>query len=37
MGTIRDARLKRRFSERPLVTTLFDSTPMPHAVVEGER
>ena len=37
MGTIRDTRLKRRFSERPLVTTLFDSTPMPHAVVEGER
>jgi serine/threonine protein kinase/tetratricopeptide (TPR) repeat protein len=36
MGTIRDARLKRRFAERPLVTTLFDSTPMPHAV-EGER
>jgi tetratricopeptide (TPR) repeat protein len=36
MATIRDARLKRRFSERPLVTTLFDSTPMP-AVQEGER
>jgi hypothetical protein len=36
MGTIRDTRLKRRFAERPLVTTLFDSTPMPHAV-EGER
>ena len=31
MGTIRDSRLKRRFAERPLVTTLFDSTPMPHA------
>ena len=31
MGTIRDARLKRRFAERPLVTTLFDSTPMPSA------
>lgn len=29
VATIRDARLKRRFSERPLVTTLFDSTPMP--------
>lgn len=29
MGTIRDARLKRRFAERPLVTTLFDDTPMP--------
>jgi tetratricopeptide (TPR) repeat protein len=36
MTTIRDSRLKRRFSERPLVTTLFDSTPMP-AVQEGER
>ena len=33
MGTIRDTRLKRRFAERPLVTTLFDSTPMPHAAV----
>src|SRR4029077_19255451 len=32
MATIRDSRLKRRFAERPLVTTLFDSTPMPHAV-----
>jgi tetratricopeptide (TPR) repeat protein len=32
MGTIRDKRLSRRFAERPLVTTLFDSTPMPHAV-----
>jgi tetratricopeptide (TPR) repeat protein len=32
MRTIRDSRLKRCFSERPLVTTLFDSTPMPHAV-----
>ncbi|MBX3189149.1 MAG: protein kinase [Labilithrix sp.] len=32
MATIRDARLKRRFTERPLVTTLFDSTPMPAAV-----
>ena len=29
VGTIRDARLKRRFTERPLVTTLFDDTPMP--------
>jgi eukaryotic-like serine/threonine-protein kinase len=29
VGTIRDARLKRRFTERPLVTTLFDNTPMP--------
>jgi len=29
MATIRDARLKRRFAERPLVTTLFDDTPMP--------
>ncbi|MDB4939126.1 MAG: Serine/threonine protein kinase [Labilithrix sp.] len=36
MSTIRDTRLKRRFSERPLVTTLFDSTPMPHAVLEGQ-
>lgn len=34
MSTIRDARLKRRFSERPLVTTLFDSTPMPHAITD---
>ncbi len=32
MSTIRDTRLKRRFTERPLVTTLFDSTPMPHAI-----
>jgi serine/threonine protein kinase/tetratricopeptide (TPR) repeat protein len=37
MSTIRDPRLKRRFTERPLVTTLFDSTPMPQAIVEGER
>ena len=38
MGTIRDSRMKRRFSERPLVTTLFDSTPMPHAVAaEDDR
>ncbi len=38
MGTIRDTRLKRRFAERPLVTTLFDNTPMPHAVaVEDHR
>jgi hypothetical protein len=37
MSTIRDPRLSRRFSERPLVTTLFDSTPMPQAIVEGER
>ena len=29
VGTIRDMRLKRRFAERPLVTTLFDDTPMP--------
>ena len=28
-GTIRDPRLKRRFTERPLVTTLFDDTPTP--------
>jgi eukaryotic-like serine/threonine-protein kinase len=31
MSTIRDARLRRRFTERPLVATLFDSTPMPQA------
>ena len=38
MATIRDSRLKRRFSERPLVTTLFDSTPMPHAALaEDDR
>jgi tetratricopeptide (TPR) repeat protein len=37
MGTIRDSRLKRCFSERPLVTTLFDSTPMPHAVADDDR
>jgi tetratricopeptide (TPR) repeat protein len=29
VATIRDARLKRRFAERPLVATLFDDTPMP--------
>lgn len=29
VGTIRDTRLKKRFGERPLVTTLFDDTPMP--------
>lgn len=29
VGTIRDVRLKRRFAERPLVTTLFDNTPTP--------
>lgn len=29
VATIRDPRLKRRFAERPLVTTLFDDTPMP--------
>ncbi len=32
VGTIRDPRLKRRFAERPLVTTLFDDTPMPDRV-----
>ncbi len=31
VATIRDARLKRRFAERPLVTTLFDDTPAPNA------
>jgi serine/threonine protein kinase/tetratricopeptide (TPR) repeat protein len=30
--TIRDPRLKRRFAERPLVTTLFDDTPMPDRI-----
>ena len=35
MSTIRDARLKRRFSERPLVSTLFDRTPMPLAFNDG--
>jgi tetratricopeptide (TPR) repeat protein len=36
-GTIRDPRLKRRFADRPLVTTLFDDTPAPtaEAVVAG--
>ena len=34
VATIRDPRLKRRFSERPLVTTLFDSTPMPQPAPE---
>jgi tetratricopeptide (TPR) repeat protein len=29
VATIRDPRLKRRFAERPLVTSLFDSTPVP--------
>jgi serine/threonine protein kinase/tetratricopeptide (TPR) repeat protein len=29
VGTIRDSRLKKRFAERPLVSTLFDDTPMP--------
>ena len=29
MATIRDPRLKRRFTERPLVIALFDSTPIP--------
>ncbi|MBS2015359.1 MAG: protein kinase [Deltaproteobacteria bacterium] len=39
VATIRDPRLKRRFSERPLVTTLFDSTPMPQpaSVAEDDR
>jgi len=37
MGTIRDVRLKRRFAERPLVTTLFDSTPMPQAATAEEE
>jgi eukaryotic-like serine/threonine-protein kinase len=37
MSTIRDSRLKRRFSERPLVTTLFDSTPMPNASAHGDE
>jgi hypothetical protein len=32
VGTIRDGRLKRRFAERPLVSTLFDSTPTPQAL-----
>ena len=39
VGTIRDTRLKRRFGERPLVTTLFDDTPAPRddstAVIGG--
>ena len=29
VGTIRDVRLKRRFTERPLVTILLDDTPTP--------
>jgi serine/threonine protein kinase/tetratricopeptide (TPR) repeat protein len=29
LGTIRDARSKRRFADRPLVMTLMDDTPMP--------
>ena len=29
LATIRDPRLKRRFAERPLVVSLFDSTPLP--------
>jgi serine/threonine protein kinase/tetratricopeptide (TPR) repeat protein len=32
VGTIRDGRLKRRFAERPLVTTLFDDTPAPERI-----
>jgi serine/threonine protein kinase/tetratricopeptide (TPR) repeat protein len=32
VGTIRDKRLKRRFAERPLVTTLFDDTPAPERI-----
>jgi tetratricopeptide (TPR) repeat protein len=35
VATIRDPRLKRRFAERPLVTTLFDDTPMPQGSVEA--
>ena len=34
-ATIRDARLKRRFAERPLVATLFDDTPMPAGEVRS--
>jgi len=37
MSTVRDSRLRRRFAERPLVTTLFDSTPMPQAASEEGR
>jgi serine/threonine protein kinase/tetratricopeptide (TPR) repeat protein len=37
VGTIRDPRLKRRFAERPLVTTLFDDTPMPERSVRGDE
>ncbi|MBX3212183.1 MAG: protein kinase [Labilithrix sp.] len=36
VGTIRDPRLKRRFAERPLVTTLFDDTPMPERAVRSD-
>ncbi len=36
VGTIRDARLKRRFAERPLVAALFDNTPMPQAPQASE-
>ncbi len=36
MSTIRDTRLRRRFTERPLVVTLFDSTPIPHAAAVPE-
>jgi hypothetical protein len=35
-ATIRDPRLRRRFGERPLVVTLFDSTPSEMATREGE-
>lgn len=37
MTTIRDARLRRRFAERPLVATLFDDTPMPQAAGDVAR
>lgn len=37
MATIRDTRLSRCFAERPLVTTLFDSTPMPASAQESNR
>jgi L-asparaginase II len=35
LGTIRDARLRRTFAQRPIVAALFDTTPVPDLARTG--
>jgi eukaryotic-like serine/threonine-protein kinase len=35
LGTIRDARLRRTFAQRPIVAALFDATPVPEPARTG--